>query len=99
MNYGQEKLANAGVASSPPTAPAITSAISELNNTHGILHDRITALLQRLEPILAPEPPRPVGNETGKMARHSLALQIESEIGAARIAVERLDAIISRLEL
>lgn len=81
-----------------PVPQPVPAAVGSLTNATERLHDRLTALQQRLEGILAPLPPAGVTSGE-KLARHSLALMIESEAGKVNEAAERVDLLISRLEL
>lgn len=94
--YPTREYANS-IASAQP--PAIAAALNSLNSGNERLHDRITVLLQRLDSVLSPLPPAPVGDAGQKLARHSLALQIGAEAAGVSLAAERLDGIINRLEL
>lgn len=86
------------VASEPVTQP-IHAAVASLEKAHHALHDTITALTQRLELILAPLPPPPVGNDATRTPRHSLSLSIDAEANSALVACQRLSDLINRLEL
>lgn len=83
----------------PTAASPVSGAINTLNNATDGLHERLTALTQRLESILAPLPPAGVGEVANKLARHSLALQIESEAGKVAAASDRIDGLLQRLEI
>ena len=81
-----------------PEAPPVHRALQFLEKAHASLHDRIGALYARLEPILAPQPQQPVGNEA-MSNRASIAGQIESEARAAMSATERIEGLLNRLEV
>lgn len=98
MNATQTYPATANNATVGQAGPRVPGAIASLGDATGRLHERLTNLLQRLEPILAPLPPASVG-EGSKLARHSLALQIESEADKVNNASDRVDSLISRLEI
>ena len=83
---------------SRPTPQPVVGACEALANAGDMLHDRITALEQRLSAILSPLPPAGVA-EGKPSTRHSLALQIESEASKVCSAVERIEQLINRLEL
>lgn len=93
MKYGSEVNA-APVPSSP-----VPAAVQSLDRVTAELHDRINGLTQRLEPILAPQPPASVGEQNAKLARHSLALQIDSNVQAINGAISRLEGLMNRLEI
>lgn len=89
----------ANVATPQPALQPVSGAVASLGDATARLHERLTVLTQRLEVILAPLPPAGVADAAGKLARHSLALQIESEAGKVSHASDRVDALISRLEI
>lgn len=88
-----------GPATTTTQAPApVPNALNGLDNQVARMHERLAHLEQRLNIILAPLPPTGVG-EAQKMARHSLALQIEAATASLTNAGDRLDSLIERLEL
>lgn len=97
MNGNQGYAVNR-TADTPPVPTPVSSAVAQLDAANSRLHERISSLTQRLEHVLAPMGPQGVG-ENAKLARHSLALQIESEAAKVNGAADRLDDIITRLEL
>lgn len=82
-----------------PTQAAIPAAVEKLDKATSNVHDVITTLEQRLASVLAPQPPQGVSDPQAKLARHSLALQIESATASVDGAASRLMNILSRLEL
>jgi hypothetical protein len=82
----------------PTPVAAVPAAIAGLDNGVSRLHDRIGLLEQRLAALTQPLPPAGVG-EASKMARHSLALQIEANANSIQAAADRIDSIINRLEV
>lgn len=82
-----------------PAQQPVPGALNALDSQVGNLHDVINSLEQRLGALLSPLPPQGVGEPQGKLARHSLALQIESAAGGVNAAVGRLQSLLNRLEL
>jgi hypothetical protein len=99
MSYPQQTQSASFVNAGQPTPiAAVPGAMSALDNACARLHDRISLLEQRLAALLQPLPPASVG-DNAKMARHSLALQIEAAGFTVNGAAERIDSIINRLEV
>lgn len=95
--YATNSIRATDIPAASPQAP-VPSALNEAENNAARLHDRISLLEQRLNSVLSALPPAGV-NETAKMARHSLALQIVAQASDIGLAADRIDSIISRLEL
>ena len=86
-------------ATNPPvTAAPVCGALIGLDNATVRLHERVSMLEQRLGAVLAPLGPAGV-QEASKPARHSLALQIEAGANSINAACDRVDMMISRLEI
>lgn len=93
----QNTLANAAAAAQPVPL-AVPSAVQHLDKATENLHEAISELERRLGPVLSPLPPAGVG-ETAKLARHSLALQIDAGATSVDHAAGRIAGLINRLEL
>ena len=91
--------APAAYAPAEPTSPPIPAAVKHLDGATVELHQAINHLEERLSAVLAPQPPKSVGDSEKTTARHSLALQIDSGACSVGGAAARLQALINRLEL
>lgn len=99
---GQTNTANYGGVLPRETAAIpspVPSALNNLTSAQERLHDRISLLTQRLDALLSPLPPSPVAETSPKLARHSLALQIEAEAHSVAHAADRVGSLIDRLEV
>lgn len=94
-NVGGQTYATLGA---PTPVAAVPAAVSELDSACARIHDRVSLLEQRLQALLQPLPPAGVG-DNAKLARHSLAMQIESSAHSVHAAAERIDSLINRLEV
>lgn len=102
MTYGHaisSTANNANPTAGAQLAPPVHAAMASLGDANARLYERLQALTQRLDSVLNPLPPASVGESASKTARHSLALQIESEAGKVNEAADRVDSLISRLEV
>lgn len=89
---GQSQQSQADAFARSTTAiAAVPAALGSLDAACARLHDRLSLLEQRLVAVLQPLPPSPVG-DNAKMARHSLALQIEAGGHSVNGAAERSTA-------
>lgn len=85
-------------ATAQPVTQAVPGALIGLEETLANLHDRLGLLEQRLNAVLTPPPPASV-SDGAKLARHSLALQLDSIAASVAGARDRVDSLINRLEL
>lgn len=92
---GRSTLANCATEPMPKPIPW---AVRHLEGLINELHQTIGFLEERLGQVLAAQPPTGVKDEA-KLARHSLALQIDSGACSVDGAAARLQALINRLEL
>jgi hypothetical protein len=100
VGYASGAIIGGGSAAQNGAGNPVPTALNSMDKAGAYLHDRLTLLEQRLAAVLAPLPPTPVGNDvTGKLARHSLALMIESNAASTAEAAHRIDSLINRLEL
>lgn len=97
MNYGSNQQTS--TATPQPVKAPIVVAVEGMDATTNRLHERLSMLENRLAAVLAPQPPQGVGDTQGKLARHSLALQLDSANASIAGACDRIDSIINRLEL
>lgn len=110
MNYGQHAgLAAAGQATgyiggsgggtqAPVPAPSpVMSAQQHLDDATNGLHMAITALQERLQPVLGPSQP---GNDSVNPGPpSSVAMRIAQSAGSVNAAISRLSDILNRLEI
>lgn len=96
MNPGYANNASVG-AQAVPQQP-IPGALTALDKATERLHQALNNLEQRLGAVLSVPPPAGV-EENNKLARHSLALQIDAGAASVNNAANHVEFITSRLEL
>lgn len=108
MDYGNQTkqvgyatLATGSVPTPDPTASKIRDAIGGTEQAAADLHEAISALEMRLEPVLMPIPPSPAGNAgtaTQKISSHVHGRITEVNSGFQH-ALDRLRELYRRVEV
>lgn len=84
----------------PPAVPPVHSAQAQLDEETGVLHQVISALYERLRPVLGPSGPATAEkNAALKSADTTVAQKIDASARSVRSARENLHDIINRLEV